>query len=264
MTPTVNDCIRQLETWAPAHSQQTWDNSGLQLGNLRHPVRRILVALDCTLAVAQEAVQLGADLIVTHHPLLFKGIRQLNTSCYPANIIQLLLSHDISLYSMHTNLDIAPAGVNETLADHLGLLPDGRETDLFYLRGSVSPQTGEQFLTAAAQALQISRAQIYGVLPAEIRTVGICCGAGGDLFTDLPIHLQADLYVTGEVKYHDGLALAQNNVCVVAFGHYATQKPIVKNICGHLQSWANEVKYNLDIMIVHAECDPCRHWIIGG
>ena len=119
--PTVRQIAEALEAWAPPGSAQSYDNVGLQVGDPERPVRRALLALDLTPAVLEEARTLEAELIITHHPLLFRPLRRLTPDSLVSSLALRLAASGIALYSIHTNLDAAPGGVSFALAAHLGL-----------------------------------------------------------------------------------------------------------------------------------------------
>lgn len=118
----VKDIIAVLERLAPQHLKEEWDNVGLQIGDPEAEVRRVLLALTPSLDVVEEAVRVKADLIVSHHPFLFKGVKALRTDSAVGRMSQLCFKHDIAIYAAHTNLDIAKGGVNDVLAERLGLV----------------------------------------------------------------------------------------------------------------------------------------------
>lgn len=119
--PTIRDVARALETWAPPGSAQSYDNVGLQIGDPARTVERALLALDLTPQVVEEARALGATLIITHHPLLFRPLRAVTTASFVSGLALRLAEAGIALYSIHTNLDAAPGGVSFALAEQLGL-----------------------------------------------------------------------------------------------------------------------------------------------
>lgn len=127
--PTIHDIAQALEAWAPPGSAQSYDNVGLQVGDPSRTVERAVLALDCTPAVVQEAQEIGASLIITHHPLIFRPLRSVTPGSYVSNLALRLAEAGIALYSIHTNLDAAPGGVSFALAEHLGC------TDVSFLDG---------------------------------------------------------------------------------------------------------------------------------
>lgn len=118
---TVGKVIELFEEWVPKKLASDWDNVGLQIGNFKTPVHKILITLDVTEAVVKEAIEANVNLIISHHPLLFRPLKQINLNQPKGKIINLLIKHDISVYSAHTNLDIVQGGVNDLIADKLNL-----------------------------------------------------------------------------------------------------------------------------------------------
>ncbi len=121
---TVRDVAAALESWAPPSLQESYDNSGLLVGTMSDPVASVLVSLDCTEAVVQEAIELGATMIVSHHPIVFKGLKRFNGSTYVERTVMAAIAHGIALYAIHTNLDNVADGVNSKLAQLVGCMPN--------------------------------------------------------------------------------------------------------------------------------------------
>ncbi|MGP4061686.1 Nif3-like dinuclear metal center hexameric protein [Halobacillus sp. H74] len=117
----AQEIIKQFEEWSPKHLAYDWDNVGLQVGSLNKPVKNIMVTLDVLENVVDEAIEKNVDLIIAHHPLLFVKLSQINLNTPKGRIVQKLIKHDITVYAAHTNLDIAHGGVNDVMADLLGL-----------------------------------------------------------------------------------------------------------------------------------------------
>ncbi|SFJ20109.1 dinuclear metal center protein, YbgI/SA1388 family [Halobacillus dabanensis] len=120
-TMTAQEVINQFEKWAPKHFAYDWDNVGLQVGTLHKPVHTIMVTLDVLENVVDEAIEKGVDLIIAHHPLLFVKLSQINLDTPKGRVVQKLIKHDITVYAAHTNLDVAAGGVNDVMADLLGV-----------------------------------------------------------------------------------------------------------------------------------------------
>ncbi|MBB6448849.1 dinuclear metal center YbgI/SA1388 family protein [Geomicrobium halophilum] len=119
--PSANQVIKLLESWSPQRFAMESDRVGLMLGSLERPVKKVLVTLDVTEAVVQEAIEQDIDLIISHHPLLFKPLTEVDTDTAKGQVIQKCLQHEITVYAAHTNLDIAPGGVNDWIAEAIGL-----------------------------------------------------------------------------------------------------------------------------------------------
>jgi dinuclear metal center YbgI/SA1388 family protein len=118
----LSNLIQHLESIAPLSYQEDYDNSGLLVGTADQEVRQALVALDCTEAIVDEAIATGCDLIITHHPIVFKGLKKLNGKTYVERVILKAVKHDIALYAIHTNLDSVSTGVNKEICDRLGII----------------------------------------------------------------------------------------------------------------------------------------------
>lgn len=225
---TNQTVLDYLDSRAPFATAEAWDNVGLLVGNPADPVSRILVALDVTPGAVEAAVAVGANLMVTHHPVIFSPLPQLDSHSLPYR----LAKAGISVIAAHTNLDKADGGVNDTLAARLGLT-DVRPADDGMCRIGTLPAA----ITAAAFARHVATALGTTVritdANAAIRTVAVCGGSGGDFIEDSSC--KVDALVTGEVRHHQWLAAAQRGLTVVEAGHYATEAPVADTLCGWLQ-----------------------------
>ena len=154
--PTLRDLATALEAWAPPGSAQDYDNVGLQVGDANRSVDTVLIALDATPQVAEEAVEQGADAILTHHPLLFRPLKQVTTGDYVSELALKLAQSDVALYSIHTNLDAAPGGVSFALAERLGVsdvdVLEGFEDAMYKLATFVPRDAFEPVRAALADA----------------------------------------------------------------------------------------------------------------
>ncbi len=224
---TVQHIFDYLNNRAPFATAEEWDNPGLLVGDPAQPVTHILVALDATPGALEAAKAMGADLMVTHHPVIFAPLKSLGADTIPYR----LAAEGIALVAAHTNLDKAEGGVNDTLAARLGLsdvtvAPDG------YTRIGRLPEqmTARDFAAHTGRVLDTA-VRYNGDTP--VTTVAVCGGGGGDFIADC-IGM-ADAYVTGEVKHHEWLATA-GRINVIEAGHYATEVPVVDTLAGWLQS----------------------------
>ena len=216
-----------LNTKAPFADAEEWDNAGLLIGNPTDEVTRILVALDITHGAIKAAKALGANLIVTHHPVIFSPLRKLDSDSIP----YALAAAGIGVISAHTNLDKAVGGVNDTLSVRLGLTEVQITEDGMCRIGTLpKPIDADTFARHTAAALETS-VRVSGV--GTIRTVAVCGGSGGD-FIDTHIG-KADAFVTGEVRHHEWLAANACGLIVIEAGHYATEVPVVDTLYHWLQ-----------------------------
>ena len=240
----VKDIYGLLDAAAPFASQEPWDNSGLLLGDPQAKVTAILFALDVTEAVIDEALALGANLIVTHHPLMFSPIQRITADDYESRLIARMLKSDLAQIASHTCLDRAPGGVNDALAERLALLDVTGEG---FLRVGNLPQSlrAKELKAYLAAALETD-VRLMGDPNREIRRLGLCSGAGSGEWPEAAA-LGAEGFLTGEVKHHHALAMADAGIPCFECGHFATEQPGIFALADALQSALNQVQYKLDI-----------------
>ena len=231
---TVDELLTVLDGIAPLSTAEEWDNAGFQVGDLEAPVTKALVCLDVTEAALKKAQTIGAELIISHHPLLFTPLSEL-----PADhLIYKLAAAGISNIAMHTNLDKAQGGVNDCLAAALGLTDLREAYGLGRIGTLKTPLSPREFavkvktlLGTAVRVKEGSRA---------VHTVGLLGGAGGDVL-ETPEAADADAFVTGEIKHHQWLAAP--DVTVVDAGHYATENVVVSPLCERLTACVPGVEF---------------------
>jgi dinuclear metal center YbgI/SA1388 family protein len=230
---TLADVVRALEELYPPDTAQSWDRVGLVAGDLDQPIRRIHFAVDPTLAVIEEARALGADLLVTHHPLLLRGIHSVATSSAKGAGVTALVVHDIALYVAHTNADVAVPGVNDALAEACGL---GETEPLAVVEGQPLGRVGSlgSPLSLAAFAERLYAAlppsagglRVAGPPDATVQRVAVMGGAGDDLFDHVRAS-GADVYVTADLRHHPVLEAREESrggrPYLVDAGHWATE-----------------------------------------
>lgn len=217
-----------IEAWAPKANAEEWDNSGLLIGHAEDTVSRVLIALDITPGAVDSAIAVGADLIITHHPVIFSPLKVLDSHRLPYR----LAAAGIAVISAHTNLDKAVGGVNDVLAELLGLTDVQALDDGMCRIGKLPEET-----TAKALAKQV--AVVLNTVPrvnntgGSIRTVAVCGGSGGNFIPS--VGPMADAFITGEVKHHEWLMANEQGLTVIEAGHYATEFPVTDAIFNVLQ-----------------------------
>ena len=225
---TNQDILQALDKKAPFSLAEEWDNVGLLIGSADHEVSRVLVTLDATVGAIEAAKAVGAELIVTHHPVIFSPLKELDSNGIP----YALAAAGIDVISVHTNADKANGGVNDVLAARLGLNDLRTTEDGFCRIGTLGePTDATSFAKTVAETLDTAVRVNDGGL---IRTVAVCGGSGGDFIT--PLAGEIDAFVSGEVRHHQWLEANALGVTVVEAGHYATEVPIVDTLC----EWLNE------------------------
>jgi dinuclear metal center YbgI/SA1388 family protein len=228
---TIGDVCAVLESFAPLSLQESYDNAGLILGNREQEVTVILIALDATLAVIDEAVRLGCNLIVTNHPFIFKGLKTITGKNHTENCLIKAIRNDIAIYAGHTNMDAVRGGVNERMADKLDLIDRSilvpiRPSDCDCGLGMIGtlPQalTEEAFLQLLKSTFHCERIRFSAPRGKNIRRVAMCGGSGSE-FLEKALAEGADAYLTGEAKYHEFFTHA-DEILLVDAGHYETEQ----------------------------------------
>ena len=243
---TVKDILTMIDAVAPFETQEEWDNCGLLVGSARQEVSGILFALDVTGPVIDEAVRLGASLIITHHPLMFSPVRRITDEDCEGRLISRLLENRLSLIAAHTNLDRAEGGINDVLAALCGLSEiDGHD---FFRAGSlIPPVRAREYADQLAETLS-TVVRVYGPEDRIIRRVGLSSGGGGDSWADASA-AGCDAFVTGEIHHHVALAAVDAGLVVFECGHFATEEPGIRALAQALQNSLNTVECNVGVYI---------------
>ena len=244
MPVTVGQMLGLLDHIAPLELAEEWDNVGLLAGHPDNPVARVLCALDLSLPVIEEAGKLGAELIVTHHPILFKGRKNLREDDAEGRMLSALVRGNLSMIAMHTNYDNARPGVNDALAATLGL----RDVEALEegMRVGTTDRSDLRAFADFAEARLGGVIRRYGAPDTPVRRVAVLGGAGED-FIPLAMAAGADVYLTGETAYHKGTDAAENGLCVLEAGHAATERPGILALSAALQKAADDVQYKVRV-----------------
>ena len=236
---TVQQVIDFINQRAPFDTQLDYDNSGLLVGDPGREVTGVHFALDVTDHVIDEALGYGANLIVTHHPLMFSPIRRLVETDHQARLLCRLIREHISLIAAHTNLDAAPGGMNDALAAALSLTDVTGEG--FLRVGTLPcPMTAAEFAAHAGRCLG-DAVRLMGDASARVTRLGLCSSSGGDEWP-AAAEMGADAFLTGEMKHHLALAAAARGVAVFEAGHHATEAPGIFALADALQIWPDAVQ----------------------
>lgn len=258
----VKDILSYMESIAPESMKMDWDNVGLLCGNPGKEVKKILVALDPFQNVCMEAAEWNADLLVTHHPLIFQPLKQINYSNPIGNCIRILIENDIAAFNAHTNLDCAPDGVNDCLAKEIGLedisvinplgkTSDGRDWGLLRC-GTVPEQSLETFLSNVKSKLGCKALRYVDV---EKKVSKVCVGGGscGSGLSEV-ISNGCDTFVTSDIKYNQFWDAKDAGINLIDAGHFYTENPV----CVFLVKKLKEQFPNVDIRLSKTHFDPMR------
>ncbi len=241
MNLKASDIIDVLEKWAPPGLQEEWDNSGLCIGHPDTPVNGILVCLDCTKEIVEEAEREGLTMIVSHHPLIFKGLKQLREVTPLEQTVALAIRKNRVVYSMHTNADKIMDGVSGAMARALSLknvsilAPDkacqakGESCGLGVVGDLPEPLPTETFLTLLKKIFQTNGLKGSEILYPEISRVALCGGSGSSLIPDA-MRSGAQVFVSADFSYHTYFETIPHMMLIDA-GHYETEAGIQDEIC---------------------------------
>lgn len=216
------DIVKYLETKYPKEAAYEWDNVGLQVGSLNHRVKKVLVTLDVTREVVEEAINQKAELIISHHPLIFKPMMNVSIETPRGWMIHHLIKHGISLYSMHTNYDVASEGMNADFAERLGLvnLTVLDETENIGLVGEMTPVSFSDFVEQIKTQFQLLDIKLIGKPRETIQKIGFSLGSGSHHMAHAK-RKNCDLFLTGDMTYHSALDAIQMGLSVLDIGHHA-------------------------------------------
>lgn len=242
MQATVGDLLKKIEEIAPAETAEAYDNVGLILGKKANPISRVLVALDATMEVAEEAERLGAELILTHHPLLFHARKKLTEEDPEAKVIYRLIRSGISLMSAHTNLDKTVHSGSMACVNLLGL-KNVRQEGLLFLGELPEKMTASALKEKIAQHI-LPESRMFAEGEETVETLAVCGGAYDEGWVEAKA-LGAQALLTGEVRHHNALAAVMDGFVLYDAGHFGTEAPLVKPLCEYLQNWANDVQYSM-------------------
>lgn len=239
------DVTKFLESKYPKTLAYEWDNVGLQVGTLNKPVKTVLITLDVTKEVVKEAILVKADMILSHHPLIFQPVANIQFDTPRGWIIQQLVKHDIALYSLHTNFDLADGGMNDHLAKMLGLkdlklLDEEAGIGRF---GDIDPVAIKEFVAFVKNRLDVDSVRLIGNSEKIVRTVGISGGSGQQHMYQAKKH-GCDVYLTGDVTYHNALDAYEMGFTVIDIGHHA-EKVFVQVLYDDLSGKFPEVMFRI-------------------
>lgn len=243
-TCTVSDVERLVGGIAPYELAEDWDNVGLLFGHAGAAVTRVLVALDLTQEALERARELGAQLIVTHHPIMFSARRRITDADREGRLMLAMAEAGIAHIAAHTNLDSAPGGVNDVLMEAMGCT---NVRGGGFVRVGDLPE-GMAFGALCERAASRLHASIraYGAPQKPVRVLGCCSGAGGGE-VEAAKKLGADCFITGEIRHHEALDAVDSGVAVIEAGHYETENPVCEVLRRALQNAADALEYNLTV-----------------
>lgn len=250
MSVNANEIINTIENFAPKDICCSWDNVGVMVGDSHKEVNKVLIALDCSANVIDEAIKKGADMIITHHPFIFKGIKNLDFSTPLSRKIADVIKNNILVYSAHTNLDIADYGTNYTLAhifelENIKGLVDMGNNNYMGRYGSIkNPIKFSQFIEFVKLKLGAEKLVVNGNMDTIITNVALCTGAGADFeFMSEAKANNCQVFITGDVGYHNAQIAEDLNICLIDGTHYLTEVVVVDTLYNVLKNKIKNVEF---------------------
>ncbi len=226
----LDDIIKRLEEEVPPRYAEEWDNIGLLVGDHEQDIRRVLISLDANDATVDYAVESKADLIITHHPLIFSPMKTVTEQDFIGRRIRTMIKNDISYYAMHTNFDVvkmADLNARALMLNHPSVLEEtGRDESGAYGFGRIGRLDKEitlgEFAAFVKKVAFLPKVRVYGDIDARVRVAAIASGSGKSAIRDA-LEKGAQVIVTGDVDYHTGIDANAKGIAVIDAGHYGTE-----------------------------------------
>lgn len=236
-----------IDSIAPFSAQEEWDNSGLQVGSRTQEVKKVLIGLDATASLVEEAKKKGCDLIISHHPFIFNAVK----SFVEPSPAFMAAKYNISVISAHTSFDCAVGGVNDVLAELVGVYNTKLSENKLFRIGKTDCKTVRDFALTVKNALN---ADVFCSLPEkEIKNVAVCGGSAAE-YIETAKNEGADAFLTGEVKHHEMLDACDSDIAVICAGHFETEIPAMRVLSEKLQNQFPEIEF-----IISAQTSPIYH-----
>ncbi len=265
MTLRTAELLTAIDQLAPFELAEEWDNVGLLVGQKDREVSSVLIALDLTFDLLEEALEKGADTIISHHPLIFRPLSAVITDQHIGRLVEKAIANRITIIGCHTNLDNVTDGVSDALGHGLGL---SGLRPLQPVESSVKPGSGlgrigeygaplssQEFIERLLDILGLDVVQIAGDLPKGIKTVGLCGGSGSEL-AQAAYQQGADCYLSAEIKHSTGRWAEDCGFCVIDGTHYGTEKPIVSLFAEKLREYGKNNGWPIEVAVSRRQQPP--------
>jgi dinuclear metal center YbgI/SA1388 family protein len=247
----ADQIIIELEEWISPNLIDTWDRTGFQIGEGVREVEGMLIALDITKEVVDKALECNCNMIITHHPFLFNPVETITDKTYKGRLIKKIIQNNLIIYNAHSNLDLVEGGVNDVFAKLLCLKNtvlikkivlsrlNNSDKDYGYGRvGDVGEITLSELIDRIKTNLGIDYVKVYGETDESIKRLAVCGGAGSDFIVDAK-DKGAQVYITGDIKYHDAQLAYEEGIIIIDATHYHTEKIILNELKNRLAKITN-------------------------
>ena len=260
------EIINIFNEWAPSYLVDTWDNTGFQIGNPEIDVKKILVSLDLDINVLKEAKKESAQMIITHHPILFKPLNRITCDDPKGKLVYDIIKENMVVFNAHTNLDVCHGGVNDVLAKIFNLKDIeilSKSYDIYPLEnenisygygrvGNIEEMGLKDLISLVKEKLNVSNIRVYGNTDKTIKKIAVCGGSGAEFIIDA-YKSGADAYITGDIKYHDAQLAHELGLILIDANHYDTEKIILPEIKNYINRKTEE---KVDVKIFQYNSAP--------
>jgi dinuclear metal center YbgI/SA1388 family protein len=266
MIPRIKDILDRLEEIAPTALAEPWDNPGLQVGFYSQEITKIFLSLDPTLKALRSAKRRNAQLLFTHHPLIFRPLSRLDINTHPGDVIVEAVNSRVSVIAAHTNLDMAKGGINDILADllelqHVEVLKEKDEAEYAGL-GRIGDLPAIVRLSVLVEKVKrvfgTEQVKVIGREDDQVGRLAVVGGSGGSLVS-LAFKKGADLLVTGDIGHHHALEAESLGIALIDAGHFHTEKTAFGVFAERLRAMVTEWGWKVAIEVDEDETDPMRH-----
>jgi len=267
MKTFVKDILTAIDSIAPWDLAESWDNSGLQVGDIDSVVHRLGISLDVTPDIVDEAIAANIDCLLTHHPFFFKPLKMIDFSSIEGRVIYKAAKSGISIISAHTNFDIARSGLNDVLAEKIGLcdispmigIKGKSENDPLVGIGRIG-QLPEaialsEFALQIKKKFGLSHVRYVGNPDKKIKKISICSGSGGSLIRDF-FENGSDLYISGDLKYHEARDTEARGKAFLDIGHFASEIIMIDALAKNLKELFKLSGHMVEIIEIRSEKEP--------
>ncbi len=229
----LGELIEYLETVAPLHFQENYDNSGLIYGDKNSEIKSVLISLDLTEAVLEEAIKLDCNVVISHHPIIFRGIKKFQDHYVDRAIVK-AIKNDIAVYAIHTNLDsVIENGVNGKICDKIGIidyqilspkkaLDENNNVGAGMIGRIENPMEEKDFLDHLKKSMELKVVKHTVFLGRKVNKIAVCGGSGSFLLNDA-LKQKADVFITSDFKYHEFFD-ADGRIVIIDIGHYESER----------------------------------------
>ena len=273
MSVKIDELIDIVEKLAPVEYAYKWDNVGLQLGSKNDNIKKVLTTLEVTESVLDEAIENNVNMVISHHPMIFSSLKKIIKEDLKGKLIYKAIQNNIAIYATHTNIDVAPGGLNDYIANLLEMTDAQvlEETDR-----SINPvdneisingigrvgkleksKTLEELIEEIKKQINIEHVTVAGDLKANIEKIAIINGRGAGLIT-LAIHKGCQCVITGDVKYHDAQDAISQGINVIDIGHYHGEKFFPEFLANYLSKKTMEKGLNVEIIPSTVDINPFK------